>query len=52
VPIAWVQKLVCSWCGKTIREGETPVSHGICVACAEKHYPEGKDPRPIERKDD
>jgi len=31
-------KMVCSWCGKTMREGTpgAPVSHGICPECKEK----------------
>ena len=31
-------KLVCAWCGVTIREGnaEADVSHGICASCFER----------------
>ncbi len=32
-------RTICSWCGKVMREGDTPdarVSHGICPACIEK----------------
>lgn len=31
-------KVVCGWCGITIREGaaDGPISHGICPACAKK----------------
>ena len=34
--IGGVMKLVCAWCGKTIREGRDDgiVSHGICKDCA------------------
>jgi rRNA maturation endonuclease Nob1 len=28
-------KLVCAWCGKTMREGDEPASHGICEVCYE-----------------
>lgn len=30
-------KSVCAWCGKTLREGPEPVSHGICESCAEEN---------------
>jgi hypothetical protein len=26
-------KVVCAWCKETIREGDLPVSHGICLSC-------------------
>ena len=31
-------KLVCAWCGVTIREGDdkADVSHGICASCFER----------------
>jgi len=29
-------KLICAWCGKIMREGEDPPSHGICEPCKEK----------------
>ena len=33
-------KVLCAWCGVTIREGTGPrVSHGICPSCAEKLLP-------------
>lgn len=25
----------CSWCGRVVREGDGPVTHTICPACAE-----------------
>jgi hypothetical protein len=28
-------KLICAWCGKVMREGEEPASHGICPECLE-----------------
>lgn len=27
-------KLICAWCGGTIKDGMGPVSHGICDSCA------------------
>lgn len=36
-----VMRLVCAWCKAVMREGEEPVSHGICPACletAERQY--------------
>jgi len=29
-------KIVCAWCGKILREGIEPTSHGICVECKDK----------------
>ena len=29
-------KVVCAWCGKLIRDGSEPTSHGICPLCEEK----------------
>ena len=29
-------RVVCAWCGKVLREGVGPVSHGICTVCATK----------------
>ncbi len=31
-------KIVCAWCGKTIKEGvkDAPVSHLICTPCYER----------------
>lgn len=26
--------LVCAWCGRVMREGTEPTSHGICPPCA------------------
>jgi hypothetical protein len=26
-------RIVCAWCGTTIRDGNDPASHGICAAC-------------------
>ena len=28
-----VQKVVCSWCQRLMRDGVEPISHGICPAC-------------------
>jgi hypothetical protein len=28
-----LMRLVCAWCGGTVRDGSTPVSHCICEAC-------------------
>lgn len=28
-------KTICAWCGKILREGAEPVSHGICQHCAD-----------------
>jgi hypothetical protein len=29
-------KTICAWCGKLLRDGHGPVSHGICETCAKK----------------
>jgi hypothetical protein len=29
-------KTICSWCGRVLREGPLPISHGICDDCAVK----------------
>lgn len=29
------RRVICSWCGRTIKEGVEPVSHGICPGCAD-----------------
>jgi DNA-directed RNA polymerase subunit RPC12/RpoP len=29
-------KKVCGWCQKVMKEGEEPISHGICKPCSEK----------------
>jgi hypothetical protein len=29
-------KVVCSWCGKVMIEGDGEISHGICESCMEK----------------
>jgi hypothetical protein len=34
--LAEQHKEVCAWCGKVMREGVEPVSHGICPDCEEK----------------
>lgn len=26
-------KIICAWCGKVLREGTLPASHGICREC-------------------
>jgi hypothetical protein len=26
-------RVVCAWCGLTIRDGMLPISHGICSKC-------------------
>jgi hypothetical protein len=26
-------KVVCAWCGVTLRDGVRPISHGMCVCC-------------------
>uniref|UniRef100_A0A6M3XR34 Uncharacterized protein n=1 Tax=viral metagenome TaxID=1070528 RepID=A0A6M3XR34_9ZZZZ len=36
-------RLVCSWCHKTIREGQDSPdgpSHGICTDCMNLYYPD------------
>jgi len=32
-------KVICAWCGKILREGAEPASHGICPECRTKHFP-------------
>jgi hypothetical protein len=29
-------RLLCAWCGGTIREGSLPESHGICMPCSRR----------------
>lgn len=29
-------KVVCAWCGAVLKDGEEPISHGICELCSEK----------------
>ncbi len=31
-------KLICAWCGKTILDGELPVSHGMCENCRDIRF--------------
>lgn len=31
-------RVECAWCGVLLREGDEPVSHGICSPCREKHF--------------
>lgn len=38
-------KTVCAWCEAVIREGEEPVSHGICKTCADEYFPWRKKER-------
>lgn len=33
--------VICSWCGKTKREGPGPASHGICDPCSEREFGSG-----------
>ena len=35
-------RVICAWCKKLAYEyeGEDMTSHGICLKCAEKHFPE------------
>ena len=28
--------VICSWCGKLLRKGTLPISHGICPSCVVK----------------
>lgn len=32
-------RTLCAWCRKLIHNGALPESHGICPACAKKHFP-------------
>lgn len=34
--VAPLPPVVCAWCGFVIREGEGPISHGICPSCYDK----------------
>lgn len=38
-------KAICSWCSKIIREGDEPVSHGMCEDCAVKVFKELYSPK-------
>jgi hypothetical protein len=29
-------RLLCAWCGDTIRDGSLPESHGICLPCSRR----------------
>jgi len=33
-------KCVCAWCGKVLREGAEPTTHGICAGCKAKNFDE------------
>lgn len=33
---AMESKVVCAWCGKLLKDGKEPISHGICEPCAKK----------------
>lgn len=33
-------KTVCAWCGAVMADGEEPVSHGCCLDCLKRDYPE------------
>ena len=38
-----MSQVVCAWCKTFIRKLDDPqvgISHGICSACLEKHFPE------------
>lgn len=42
-------RLLCAWCGKTIREAESgsengSVNHGICDSCADRERAKAKRP--------
>jgi DNA-directed RNA polymerase subunit RPC12/RpoP len=49
MPANETKKVICSWCGTTIREGDESdgVSHGICAECRkrvfEQHHEETED---------
>jgi hypothetical protein len=34
-------KTVCAWCGAVIRDGDPPVSHGICPECRNSFFLRG-----------
>jgi hypothetical protein len=36
---------ICAWCGKTIRTGTQPVTHGMCPTCREQMMAEFYDRR-------
>jgi hypothetical protein len=48
-----VIKIVCGWCSRVLREGSSPVSHGICQSCELKAFPDETvaateaEPRPM-----
>jgi hypothetical protein len=42
-----LQKVVCSWCRKTLRPGVKPVTHGICKTCAAEHFPDAQGNPPV-----
>jgi hypothetical protein len=39
-------RLICGWCQRVLREGSEPVSHGICEACRDVHFPKKPTPKP------
>lgn len=47
-------KVVCSWCTRTIREGDEsgPISHGICSGCKPKLMEDLPDDIPDDRPED
>lgn len=45
-------KVLCAWCGTTLREGSEPPSHGICRACHAIYFPPKPGaPWPVTRVD-
>ena len=36
-------RLDCAWCNRTLRDGITPVSHGICPACAARGFTQQRE---------
>lgn len=30
------REVVCAWCGRILKHGKRPVSHGICQKCQQK----------------
>jgi hypothetical protein len=42
-------KSMCAWCGKVLREGLEPVTHGTCRACELEIYEKNKSITPDEK---
>ena len=31
-------RMLCAWCGCVIRDGDLPISHGLCSSCERRYF--------------